>query len=128
MQEQPSEINDVAPTSLKHIIGQRSVVAQVGVALEAAFADNRKFDSALLVGGPGLGKSQLAHVIAAEMAAGLHEVLGQSIASPADLNSLLLTAKAAELDEGRKACPWLISPCCFQRPTSTPCSSRSGIA
>jgi Holliday junction DNA helicase RuvB len=93
MQEQPSEINEVAPTSLKHIIGQRSVVAQVAVALEAAFADGKKFDSALLVGGPGLGKSQLAQVIAAEMAAELHEVLGQSIASPADLNSLLLAAK-----------------------------------
>ena len=41
----------------------------------------------------GLGKSQVAHVIAAEMAVELHEVLGQSIGSPADLNSLLLTAK-----------------------------------
>ena len=88
-----NEINDMAPTSLSHIIGQKSVVAQVAVALEAAFADNKKFDSALMVGPPGVGKSALAHVIAEEMAAQLHEVLGQSIDSPADLNSLLLTAK-----------------------------------
>ena len=88
-----NEINDVAPTSLNHIIGQRSVVAQVAVALEAAFADGKTFDSALLIGPPGTGKSALARVIADEMAAQLHEVLGQSVASPADLNSLLLTAK-----------------------------------
>lgn len=88
-----AEINDVAPTSLKHLIGQRSVVDQVSVALEAAFADNKRMDSALLVGPPGLGKSALAHVIAAEMATNLHEVLGQSIACTADLNALLLAAK-----------------------------------
>ena len=35
----------------------------------------------------------MARVIADEMAAPLHEVLGQSVASPADLNGLLLTAR-----------------------------------
>lgn len=89
----PAEINDLAPTSLSHIIGQRGVIAQVTVALDAAQIDGKKFDHALLVGPPGLGKSALARVIAAEMAAELHEVLGQSVAGPADLNALLLGAK-----------------------------------
>lgn len=88
-----AEINDVAPTSLKHLIGQRSVIDQVSVALEAAFADGKRMDSSLLVGPPGLGKSALAHVIAAEMATNLHEVLGQSISCVAELNALLLAAK-----------------------------------
>ena len=88
-----AEINDVAPTSLKHLIGQRSVIDQVSVALEAAFADGKRMDSALLVGPPGLGKSALAHVIAAEMATTLHEVLGQSISCVGELNALLLAAK-----------------------------------
>jgi holliday junction DNA helicase RuvB len=88
-----SDIDDLSPSSLGHIVGQRGVVAQVAVALEAAFADTKKFDHALLVGPPGLGKSQLARVIAAEMGGDFAEVLGQSIASPADLNSLLLSAK-----------------------------------
>jgi Holliday junction DNA helicase RuvB len=50
-------------------------------------------DDALLVGPPGCGKSQVASVIAHEMAEDLHEVLGQSILCLADLNSLLLQAK-----------------------------------
>jgi Holliday junction DNA helicase RuvB len=87
-----NEINDVAPTSLSHIVGQKSVVEQVRVAIEAAFADQRKFDHALLVGPPGLGKTTVARIIAEEMATPFHEVLGQSIANIADLNAVLLSA------------------------------------
>ncbi len=93
MNDRASEINDVAPTSLSHIIGQKSVVDQVRVAIDAAFEDDRKLDSCLLVGPPGVGKSALARVIAAEMATDFHEVIGQSITCPADLNAFLLTAK-----------------------------------
>jgi Holliday junction DNA helicase RuvB len=92
-----SDISDVKPTSLSHLVGQRSVIEQVSVAMDAAFADNRKFDHALLVGPPGLGKSALANVIAQEMANGFHEVLGQALASNADLNALLLTAQSKDV-------------------------------
>lgn len=91
------EMNDVSPSSLKHLIGQRGVIDQVSVALDAAFADAKKMDSALLVGPPGVGKSALARVIAAEMATELHEVLGQSITDTADLNALLLGANDKDI-------------------------------
>jgi len=58
-----------------------------------------------LVGPPGVGKSQAARIIAAEMAADLHEVLGQSITCAADLNALLLAAKdkdVVHLDEAHE--------------------------
>jgi Holliday junction DNA helicase RuvB len=89
----PNTINDAQPTSLSHLVGQRAVIAQVSTALDAAFEDHNRFDHSLLVGGPGLGKSQLASVIAQEMATNFHEVLGQSLTSVADLNALLLDAK-----------------------------------
>jgi Holliday junction DNA helicase RuvB len=94
---QAADINDLSPNSLTHLIGQKSVVEQVRVALEAAFADNRPFDHSLLVGPAGTGKTQTAKVIAAEMASDYHEVLGQALEAPADLNGLLLGAKDKDI-------------------------------
>ena len=92
MNEQAHEITDAAPTLLANLIGQKSVVDQVRVALDAAHEDEKKFDHALLVGPPGSGKTQTAHVIATEMKSEFHAVLGQAITSPADLNAVLLAA------------------------------------
>ena len=88
-----SEINDAQPSSLSHLVGQKQVLAQVSTAIDAAFEDGARFEHSLLVGSPGLGKSQLAAVIAQEMATGFQEVLGQSVSSPGDLNALLLGAR-----------------------------------
>ncbi len=96
-EQRAKEINDVAPTSLSHLIGQKGVVEQVQVALEAAFADQKRFDSALLVGPPGCGKSAVARVIAEEMATKFHEVIGQTIQTVADLNALLLAANPKDV-------------------------------
>ncbi len=87
-----TEVNDVAPSSIAHIVGQQGVVEQVKVALDAAFEDTRRFDHSLLVGPPGMGKSMTANVIAQEMAADFQEVIGQSIGNVGDLNGLLLQA------------------------------------
>ena len=100
-----NDVGEVAPTSLNHLIGQKSVVAQVRVAVEAGFADGKKFDHSLLVGPPGVGKRALAGVIAQEMACEFHEVIGQSIKTPADLNALLLEAKdkdVVHIDEAQE--------------------------
>jgi Holliday junction DNA helicase RuvB len=88
-----TEINDAVPSSLSHLVGQKAVIDQVKTALDAAFEDGIRFDHSLLVGPPGLGKSQLAGVIAQELATDFHEVLGQAVTSVADLNALLLAAR-----------------------------------
>lgn len=94
MDDQPAnDINSAVPTSLAHVVGQRGVLDQVTVALDAAQMDNKKFDHALLVGPPGLGKTAVAKIVACEMASDFHEVLGQSLKTPADLNAVLLEAK-----------------------------------
>ncbi|MGO9112485.1 MAG: AAA family ATPase, partial [Thermoguttaceae bacterium] len=91
------DLNDATPSSFSHIIGQKAVVDQLQVALDASFADFRRLDDCLLVGPPGLGKSQIAHVLACELAVQCHEALGQSIKSAADLNALLLGAGDGEV-------------------------------
>ncbi len=93
----PKDMNDAAPTSLAHVVGQRKVVDQLQVALDAAFEDSKRMDDCLLVGPPGLGKTQVAAVLAQELAVQCHEALGQSIASTADLNVLLLGAKDKDI-------------------------------
>lgn len=92
-----SDIHDAAPSSLSHIVGQRGVVDQLRVALDAAFEDGKRLDDCLLVGPPGLGKTQIASVLAMELATKCHEALGQSITCAADLNALLLAAKDKDI-------------------------------
>ena len=92
-----SEINDVQPSSLRHIVGQDGVKNVVSVAIDACQMDNRRFDHALMVGPPGLGKTAIAQVLAAELATDFFEVLGQSIKHPSDLNSVLLAATSGSV-------------------------------
>ena len=87
------EIGDVSPTSLTHLVGNPGVMEQVRIAIDAAFQDQRRMDHALLLGPPGMGKSSLANVISQELATPFHEVLGQNLRTPADLNNLLLAAE-----------------------------------
>ena len=93
----PHDLNDAAPSSLAHIVGQQGVTNQLRVALDAAFEDHKRLDDCLLVGPPGLGKSQIASVIGQELATKTHEALGQSVACAADLNMLLLGARDKEV-------------------------------
>ena len=87
-----SEVNDVSPSSIAHVVGQRGVVEQVKVGLDAAFEDRRRFDHAMLLGPPGMGKSMIAGIVAQEMATPFFEILGQSLTNVGDLNALLLQA------------------------------------
>jgi Holliday junction DNA helicase RuvB len=86
-------VNDVKPTGLNRMVGQSSVINQVRVALDAAQMDGLKYPNSLMVGPAGCGKTQLCHVIAAEMASGVHEVLGSTLSNTSDLFALLLAAK-----------------------------------
>lgn len=88
----PTEVNAVVPTSLSHLVGNQPVIRQVKVALDACQMDGVRFPHSVLLGGPGLGKSTLANVIAQEMASPFHEVIGQNLKKPSDLTALLLKA------------------------------------
>lgn len=89
-----NEVNAIQPSSLKHLesISQKAMLDLVRVTLDVCFQDGSKYPHASLVGAPGLGKSALATTIASELAVPIKEVTGLAVRSPADLNSLLLSA------------------------------------
>jgi Holliday junction DNA helicase RuvB len=77
------------PRSLDEVVGQTRVRAQLGLVLEAARQRGRTPDHVLLSGPPGLGKTTLAMIIAAEMTAPLRLTSGPAITHAGDLAAIL---------------------------------------
>ncbi len=77
------------PRSLVDVIGQDRVCEQLQLVLDAARARQRVPDHVLLSGPPGLGKTTLAMIIAAEMSAPLRLTSGPAITHAGDLAAIL---------------------------------------
>ena len=77
------------PKSLAEFTGQPAVVRNLAVAIQAAKGRKDQLDHVLLSGPPGLGKTTLAHIMAKEMEAEVHETAGPMIERPGDLAGLL---------------------------------------
>jgi len=84
------------PTSLAEYVGQERLKEKLAVYLEAARTRREALDHVLLYGPPGLGKTTLAHIIAAELGVGLRVTSGPAIEKPGDLAAILTNA----LEEG----------------------------
>ena len=77
------------PRTLDEVIGQDRVREQLSLVLEAARGRGRTPDHVLLSGPPGLGKTTLAMIIAAEMSAPLRVTSGPAITHAGDLAAIL---------------------------------------
>ncbi|MBA2697520.1 MAG: Holliday junction branch migration DNA helicase RuvB [Nocardioidaceae bacterium] len=77
------------PTTLAEVIGQERVREQLGLVLAAARGRGRTPDHVLLSGPPGLGKTTMAMIIAAEMGAPLRITSGPAIQHAGDLAAIL---------------------------------------
>ncbi len=77
------------PRTLDEVVGQVRVREQLGLVLEAARGRGRVPDHVLLSGPPGLGKTTLAMIIAAEMSAPLRLTSGPAITHAGDLAAIL---------------------------------------
>ena len=85
------------PRSLEDFVGQRTLADQLSLLLAAARKRDAAADHILLSGPPGLGKTTLAMIVAAEMNTNLRLTSGPAITHAGDLASLLSSMQEGEV-------------------------------
>ena len=84
-----SNENSLRPHTLCEYIGQEKAKQNLSIFIEAARRRSEALDHVLLHGPPGLGKTTLAGIIAAEMGVNIRITSGPAIEKPGDLAALL---------------------------------------
>jgi len=77
------------PAVFDEFIGQRKIVDNLKVFIEAALQRKEALDHVLLTGPPGLGKTTLSYIIAREMGTNIKTTSGPVLEKPGDLAGLL---------------------------------------
>ena len=83
------------PRSLDEFVGQERVKEQLALLIEGAKNRGESVDHLLFSGPPGLGKTTLAGIVAAEIGVGFRPTSGPALERPGDLAAIL-----SNLDEG----------------------------
>ena len=81
--------NVLRPKSMDGYVGQEKVKTNLAIFMQAAKLRGEALDHVLLYGPPGLGKTTLAHIIAAEMGVQIKVTSGPSIEKSGDLAAIL---------------------------------------
>ncbi len=85
------------PQQLGDFPGQERVKDVLTIAIEAAMKRGEPLDHHLFYGPPGLGKTTLAHILAAEMRAPIRTTSGPAIERPGDLAAILTNLKEGDV-------------------------------
>ncbi len=89
--EAPDEELDrsLRPPTLDDFVNQQQVTEQLAIFIEAAKKRGESLDHVLLAGPPGLGKTSLAHIVAAELGVPMVQTAGPALERKADVASFL---------------------------------------
>lgn len=85
------------PRRLKEFVGQKTIVENLKVFIQAAKKRKEPLEHVLLFGPPGLGKTTLAHIIAKEMNANIYPTAGPILERPFDLAGILSNLNHADI-------------------------------
>lgn len=85
------------PKALKDYVGQKKVKEKLSISMQAAKMRGEALDHILLHGPPGLGKTTLSTIIAAEMGVDIRITSGPAIEKPGVLAALLTNLKPMDI-------------------------------
>ena len=85
------------PHTLRDYVGQQAVKDSLSIYIQAALTRHDALDHMLLYGPPGLGKTTLACIVAAEMGQNIRVTSGPAIERPGDLASILSNLNAGDV-------------------------------
>jgi len=96
------------PTKLSDFTGQAKLKENLAIAIEAATKRGEAMDHVLLYGPPGLGKTTLATIIAAELGVGFEQTSGPILQKKLDLTGVLTNIRPRQvffIDEVHRLLP-----------------------
>ena len=94
-EEEPVVEETLRPSSIQEFVGQKKVIQNLSVFIQAARKRSEALDHVILSGPPGLGKTTLAYIISREMGVQIKPTTGPVLEKPGDLAGML-----TNLEEG----------------------------